>query len=144
VGDLTFSQINVVVADMEATLTFYRALGVEVPDAPEWPEGSGRRHTEVGRGSGVHIAFDNVEMARSWDAGLRDVAFGSSVVIGFAVADREAVDAAFRRGLEAGGAAAQEPYDAFWGARYAVVVDPDGHHVGLMSPIDEARRYVPD
>jgi hypothetical protein len=32
-GGLTFSQINVVVADMEATLTFYRALGVEVrPD----------------------------------------------------------------------------------------------------------------
>ena len=35
----------------------------------------------------------------------------------------------------------QEPYDAFWGARYAVVSDPDGNAVGIMSPVDAARRY---
>ena len=34
----------------------------------------------------------------------------------------------------------QEPYDAFWGARYAVVSDPDGNGVGIMSPVDPARR----
>ena len=34
----------------------------------------------------------------------------------------------------------QEPYDAFWGARYAVVSDPDGNGVGIMSPIDPAQR----
>ena len=32
----------------------------------------------------------------------------------------------------------QEPYDAFWGARYAVVSDPDGNGVGIMSPVDDA------
>ena len=35
----------------------------------------------------------------------------------------------------------QAPYDAFWGARYAVVSDPDGHGVGIMSPIDPAQRH---
>ena len=34
----------------------------------------------------------------------------------------------------------QEPYDAFWGARYAIVEDPDGNAVGLMSPIDPDRQ----
>jgi catechol 2,3-dioxygenase-like lactoylglutathione lyase family enzyme len=34
----------------------------------------------------------------------------------------------------------QEPYDAFWGARYAVVSDPDGNGVGIMSPIDPVTR----
>ena len=34
----------------------------------------------------------------------------------------------------------QQPYDAFWGARYAVVSDPDGHGVGIMSPVDPALR----
>jgi uncharacterized glyoxalase superfamily protein PhnB len=29
--------------------------------------------------------------------------------------------------------------DTFWGARYAVIEDPDGNHVGLMSPIDPER-----
>ena len=27
------------------------------------------------------------------------------------------------------------PWDAFWGQRYAVVVDPDGNHVDLFSPL---------
>ena len=35
------------------------------------------------------------------------------------------------------------PYDTFWGARFAVVADPDGHQVGLMSPQDEEARYWP-
>lgn len=36
-----------------------------------------------------------------------------------------------------------EPYDAFFGARYAMVDDPDGHAIGLMSPIDAARKFTP-
>ena len=43
----------------------------------------------------------------------------------------------------AGYEGAQPPYDAFWGARYAVLVDPDGNHVGLMSPSEDARKYWP-
>ena len=41
---------------------------------------------------------------------------------------------------EAGYISEQQPYDAFWGARYAVVQDPDGNPVGIMSPIDPDRR----
>jgi uncharacterized glyoxalase superfamily protein PhnB len=37
----------------------------------------------------------------------------------------------------------QAPFDAFWGARYAVVEDPNGIAVGLMSPSDPNRRYWP-
>jgi uncharacterized glyoxalase superfamily protein PhnB len=37
----------------------------------------------------------------------------------------------------------QPPFDAFWGARYAIVADPDGNDVGLMSPVDESRRTWP-
>jgi hypothetical protein len=35
------------------------------------------------------------------------------------------------------------PFDAFWGARYGIVAGPDGHDVGLMSPIGESRRAWP-
>jgi uncharacterized glyoxalase superfamily protein PhnB len=31
----------------------------------------------------------------------------------------------------------------FWGARYAIVEDPDGNHVGVMSPSDPDRRRAP-
>ena len=37
----------------------------------------------------------------------------------------------------------QPPYDAFWGARYAVVADPDGVAVGLLSPVDDTKSTPP-
>ena len=37
----------------------------------------------------------------------------------------------------------QSPYDAFWGARYAMVEDPDGVAVGLMSPVTDEHRSPP-
>lgn len=33
--------------------------------------------------------------------------------------------------------------DAFWGARYAIVQEPDGNDVGLMSPHDPAQTFTP-
>ena len=32
------------------------------------------------------------------------------------------------------------PFDAFWGARYAEVEDPDGNLLGFHSPQDPTRR----
>ena len=65
-------------------------------------------------------------------------------VLGFRVATREAVDALYGRMTAAGHRGQQPPYDAFWGARYAVVEDPDGNAVGIMSPVDPTRRTDTD
>ncbi|MEZ0293214.1 MAG: VOC family protein [Solirubrobacteraceae bacterium] len=56
---------------------------------------------------------------------------------------RDAVDALHADLTAAGHPSRQRPYDAFWGARYAIVEDPDGNPVGLMSPSDDARRHWP-
>ena len=48
-----------------------------------------------------------------------------------------------RRLTSAGFAGQQPPWDGFMGARYAVVTDPDGNSVGLMGPIDPARKSMP-
>jgi hypothetical protein len=45
--------------------------------------------------------------------------------------------------MAAGYVGQQPPYDAFWGARYAIVEDPDGNPGGRMSPLDPARRSAP-
>jgi hypothetical protein len=37
----------------------------------------------------------------------------------------------------------QPPYDAFWGSRYAIIEDPDGNRVGLMSPSEESAKFWP-
>jgi len=132
-----FNQFNLVVQDMEATLRFYRRLGLTIPDTdPAWA----KHHRAALQANGVELEFDSVEFAKQWDRGWPARAGGGMGVLGFALASREAVDATYADLVAAGYKAQQAPYDAFWGARYAVVEDPDGNAVGLMSPVEPARR----
>ena len=135
-----FDQFNLVVSDMEASVAFYRRLGLRVPDGPpEWRD----HHREVELPGGIHLDLDSVAFARQWNRGWSATPGASMGVLGLRVATRDAVDAIHADLVAAGYATQQEPYDAFWGARYAVVADPDGHAVGLMSPIDPKRRSTP-
>jgi uncharacterized glyoxalase superfamily protein PhnB len=87
------------------------------------------------------VEFDSPPMVGMY---ARDQAAASiNAVLGFAFASPEEVDAAFARVAAAGHRVVHEPYDAFWGARYALVQDPVGNTVGLMGPIDRSRGYVP-
>jgi predicted lactoylglutathione lyase len=130
-----FSQLNLVVRDLEATLAFYRRLGVAVEAGPGG-------HASVTLPNGVALEFDTAEFVGLWDAGWRG-ATGGSTVLGFGVDSREAVDELYDELTAAGHRGHQPPYDAFWGARYAIVDDPDGNPVGIMSPIDEDRKVWP-
>ena len=45
------------------------------------------------------------------------------------------VDATHARVVAAGFRSKKEPYDAFWGQRYAQVIDPDDNAVDLFAPL---------
>ena len=137
------AQVNLVVRDMTAATAFYRLLGFAVPDAIAWPEGTDAQHVEVGTNGGFTLELDNVPMAHLWHAGVQPERIGGTAVVGLALDSREQVDELYTSVTAAGHPGRQPPYDAFWGARYAIVQDPDGYEVGLMSPIDPTRRYVP-
>ncbi len=129
-------QINLVVADMEATVKFYRRLGLSIPDTePDFQS----HHRTAHLSGGIDLDFDSIKFAQHWDKGWRT----GAGVIGFKVDSRERVDALYADMTAAGYAGQQEPYDAFWGARYAIVEDPDGNAVGIMSPVDPQRRSSP-
>lgn len=135
-----FNQVNLVVKNMEATVAFYRRLGLSIPDAaPGWEA----HHRTVAMPGGLELEFDSDEFAQKWNSGWRSRAEGAMGVVGFRAPSREAVDAMYAELANAGYRTQQAPYDAFWGARYAIVEDPDGNAVGLMSPIDPARRSTP-
>jgi uncharacterized glyoxalase superfamily protein PhnB len=93
--------------------------------------------------NGFVLEFDSIAFAERWNAGWRGQPGATRNVIGFALPSRQAVDDVYADLTGAGYAAQQPPYDAFWGARYAVVEDPDGNPVGLMSPVDPARTGTP-
>ena len=65
------------------------------------------------------------------------------VVVGFRLPSRESIDRTYADLTAAGHKGLQVPHDAFWGARYAIVEDPDGVVIGLMSPASPELHVEP-
>jgi uncharacterized glyoxalase superfamily protein PhnB len=136
-----FNQVNIVARDWQATLAFYRLVGLDLDGGAEWPPASGAMHANASTHAGVTtIEFDNPPMLRIWAS---EQAAEITAVLGFAFDSAAEVDAACDRVAAAGHRVLRAPYDAFWGARYAIVQDPSGNAVGFMGPRDRARGYVP-
>lgn len=57
---------------------------------------------------------------------------GTAVTLHLDVPD---CDAAVRRAVDAGARVTMPPEDAFWGARYAQIVDPFGHSWSMAHPL---------
>jgi uncharacterized glyoxalase superfamily protein PhnB len=133
--------ISITARDVAASLAFYRLLGVEVPESTIWPSQDAAHHIGVEMPGGVFLEIDSVPMSNSF--GARWEQRGGTATIIFQLSIREAVDDRYSALTTAGYAGPVPPFDAFWGSRYAVVDDPDGNHVGLMSPRDESRQSAP-
>jgi catechol 2,3-dioxygenase-like lactoylglutathione lyase family enzyme len=128
--NLRLAVVELVVADMTATLAFYRRLGMDVPaGADDEP------HVEVEVG-GLRLAFDTQETIRSFDPQWTPPEGGGHrVALAFACAGPDEVDAAYAELTGAGYDGHLPPWDAVWGMRYAVVRDPDGNPVDLFAPL---------
>jgi catechol 2,3-dioxygenase-like lactoylglutathione lyase family enzyme len=139
----TLNQINIVSSNPDASIAFYRRLGVDFPQQRIWATASGTHHASA-ESAVTDFDVDSATFAQVWNkgwAGRADLA--GRIVVGFSVASREEVDQIFSEMTAAGYRGLQPPWDAFWGARYAVVEDPDGVAVGLMSPISDEHRALP-
>jgi uncharacterized glyoxalase superfamily protein PhnB len=90
------------------------------------------------------LDIDSAAFARVWNGGWKDRQdLAGRVVLGFGVSSREQVDAVYADKIEVGYRGLQPPYDALWGARYAMIEDPDGIAVGIMSPASAEHRSPP-
>ncbi|GLX00824.1 VOC family protein [Microtetraspora sp. NBRC 16547] len=126
----TFNLIGLVVADMGASLAFYRRLGLDIP-----AEADSAPHVEVTLPGGLRLAWDTVDAIRSFDPGCAAPDGGAQASLAFACADPAEVDKTYQDLVQAGYEGYMEPWDAFWGQRYAVVHDPDGNGVDLFAPL---------
>ncbi len=135
--NVRLDQVNIVAQDMDVMVRFYSRLGIRIHEvAPEWDA----HHRHTGSPGGVDIDLDSDAFAAVWNRGWPG---GGGVVLGFRVDERDEVDRIYEELTGAGYRSQQQPYDAFWGSRYAVVSDPEGNAVGLMSPVDPDRRTPP-
>jgi uncharacterized glyoxalase superfamily protein PhnB len=119
--------IGIVSSDLAASIAFYRLLGVDFPD-----EGEG--HIEATLPSGARFMLDSEDVVKSFRPDwTREI--GNQLSLAFQCASPAEVDELYGRAKGAGFNAEKEPWDAFWGQRYAQLRDPDGVPVDLYAPL---------
>lgn len=119
--------VGLIVEDMGASLAFYRRLGFDIP-----LEHDTEPHVEAPLPGGMRFTWDTVDTIRSFYPEWTKPTGGNNVGLAFRCED---VDKTYQELVEAGYHSEKEPWDAFWGQRYACVVDPDGNVVDLFAPL---------
>ena len=120
--------IGIAVADLRRSMAFYRLLGLDLPEDPA------DDHVEATMANGTRLMFDTEEVIRSF---LPDWtrSNGNQVSLAFDCGSPAEVDVVYARVVAAGFEGEKEPWDAFWGQRYAQLLDPDGVPVDLYAEL---------
>jgi catechol 2,3-dioxygenase-like lactoylglutathione lyase family enzyme len=120
--------LGIVVRDMGESIRFYRLLGIDVPETPA--EG----HVDAFLPNGVRFMLDAEDTIKSFRPDWKRET-GNQVGIAFECASPAEVDETYARVVGAGFHGEKEPWDAFWGQRYAQVQDPNGVGVDLYAAL---------
>src|SRR5215207_4513770 len=121
--------IGIVASDMARSIAFYRLLGLDVPETP------GEDHVDAFLPNGVRFMLDSEQVMRSFRPDwTRET--GNQVALALECASPADVDESYARATEAGFEGEKEPWDAFWGQRYALLRDPDGVEVNLYAALE--------
>ena len=120
--------IGIVSSDMGRSIGFYRLLGVDVPETPD--EG----HVDTFLPNGLRFMLDTEDVIQSFRPDwTRET--GNQLALAFECSSPSEVDEVYRRVVDAGFHGEKEPWDAFWGQRYAQLQDPDGNGVDLYAAL---------
>lgn len=122
--------IGVAVSDMALAIAFYTRLGLEFP-----PEAETQPHAEAMLGSSIRLMLDTEAMLRQIDPDWSATP-GGRLGLAVRLPDPAALDLLYTE-LADDGLGVKEPWDAFWGQRYAVIRDPDGLHIDLYAQLPE-------
>jgi uncharacterized glyoxalase superfamily protein PhnB len=120
--------IGIVVSDMARSIRFYQVIGFDVPDTPD--EG----HVDTSLPNGIRLMLDTEDTVLSFRPDwTRET--GNQVGLALECESPAEVDEVYARVTAAGFDGEKEPWDAFWGQRYAQLQDPDGVPVDLYAAL---------
>lgn len=123
--------VGVIVSDLHRAIEFYARLGLQFPEDPD-PMGHG--HVEALLAGGLRFTLDAEASIRSFDPDWSPPSGGHRIAVAFRCESAAEVDSLYGELIAAGARGYKEPWDAFWGQRYAQVEDPDGNVVDLFAP----------
>ena len=123
---LQLDAIGIVSSDLERSRAFYRLLGIEFAEGDD--------HIEATMPNGLRLMLDTEEVIISFRPDWRRET-GNQTALAFACGSPGEVDETYARIVEAGFTGEKEPWDAFWGYRYAQLRDPDGVPVDLFAAL---------
>ncbi len=119
--------IGIVSSNLRASIAFYRLLGVDFPE-------DGEGHIEATLPSGLRLMLDAEDVVKSFRPDwTRET--GNQLALAFECSSPAEVDELYEQVMAAGFLGEKEPWDAFWGQRYAQLSDPDGVPVDLFATL---------
>jgi catechol 2,3-dioxygenase-like lactoylglutathione lyase family enzyme len=124
--------VSVTTRDMTRSVAFYEALGFDFTGVDTTTD-----HVEPLAAPGAtRLMIDGAGLIRSITGTDPKPATHS----GFALlcATPAEVDAAAAKVAAAGFSVVKQPWDAFWGQRYAILADPAGYQIDLFAPLEGA------
>ena len=121
--------LGVVVKDMARAIRFIQVLGLDVPNTP------GEDHVELKLDSGIRLMLDAQSMVTGFMPDWVEPRGNGRVGLALLCSSPADVDAHVEKARAAGFKVAKEPWDAFWGQRYATVHSDDGVSVDLFAPL---------
>jgi uncharacterized glyoxalase superfamily protein PhnB len=120
--------IGIVASDIARSIRFYQVIGFDVPDTPD--EG----HVDTSLPNGMRLMLDTEATVLSFRPDwTRET--GNQVGLALECESPAEVDEIYARVTAAGFHGEKEPWDAFWGQRYAQLRDPDGVPVDLYAAL---------
>jgi len=120
--------IGIAASDLRRSMQFYRLLGLDLPEDPT------DDHVEATMANGTRLMFDTEEVILSFLPDWKRTD-GNQVSLAFECASPAEVDEVYARVVAAGFEGEKEPWDAFWGQRYALLGDPDGVRINLFAAL---------
>jgi uncharacterized glyoxalase superfamily protein PhnB len=126
---LKFEVFGLIVKDMPSALAFYRELGLEIP-----MEMDAEGHVDYMIADKLRMSWDTYEIIQSfnsdWQAPHDD---HHRFALAFRCESATEVNEQYQRLVDKGYRSHTAPFDAFWGQRYAQILDPDGNVVDLFA-----------
>ena len=124
----TLAAIGIVTKYMKESVRFYRLLGVDVTDPVD-------DHLDATLPSGVRLMWDALELIKQLEPDWEEPRGHRRIGLAFECSSPGDVDATHARVVKAGFRSKKGPWDAFWGQRYAEVIDPDDNVVDLFAEL---------